>query len=416
MRQLQRKLNHGSKLQEYLGVKGQRRILLDLEQRDEAKRKYEIESKQNQLNQYRELLRRITVFCGEEDIDRLAIQFKKQEADNFSLFSYVTEMNRQVDGITDKILKLKSEVDGEREITAWRKEHEAQRLLELEAKFDETKEAADKEEEQMLEYQERLETLLNGVKEIFTMIETDDAPIMRLLGDTTEVTLNNVILYLKLIERRTNEIMQMVYFTENRGMEMYGLMPFRDLRSRDSEEYGEEEYEGDEYEGDEYEGDEYEDQEYKAIEDESAEAIQDLGASVEGKLSEEEQIPKEGEDKETTILKEVDIGSSTELLRVTYGEEMEPKEKIIREIIRPRIRPQPIDILLYTQPCPLCVEAEEIDLTRLEEDVAPYTREEVKEKLKERMLLPDISNRLHNVSLCKLPGSRKILQRRFQTS
>lgn len=421
MRNLQRKLNHGSKLQEYLGIKGQRRILLDLEQRDEAKRKAELEFKENQLNQYKDLLQRITEFCGEEDIERLAVQFKRQEADNFSLFSYITELNREIDGITDRILKLKSDVDAERDLTAWRKEHEIQRILELEAKLEDTRIEADKEEKRMNEYQDQLGVLLNGVKEIFTMIETNDEPIMCLLGDTTEVTLNNVMLYLKLIECRTNEIMQMVYFIENGGAD---LPEFQLLKVDESSEVVSASYENvniEELDGEEdvYAEEEiadiggYQIEEPPAADDETAEAVQGLEVDLGEQLGEEEEQTKE--DDEALGLVDVNIGRSTEILRVTYGDE-EKKRKIIRETVRPRLRPEPVDRLTYTQPCPLCVEAEEIDFSRLEEEVQPYTREEIKEKLKERMQLPDIANRLHNVSNCKLPDSRKVLQKRYQTT
>lgn len=41
-------------------------------------------------------------------------------------------------------------------------------------------------------------------------------------------------------------------------------------------------------------------------------------------------------------------------------------------------------------------------------------REEIQNKLQERLELPDGLERLHNVFACHLPESRQIIQRRYQ--
>lgn len=61
MRQLQRRLDHDIKLQEFLGVKGQRRIMSDLEQREARKRELMKQTMEQQLQKYRETLAQIQV-------------------------------------------------------------------------------------------------------------------------------------------------------------------------------------------------------------------------------------------------------------------------------------------------------------------------------------------------------------------
>lgn len=61
MRQLQRRLDHDVKLQEFLGVKGQRRIMADLEQREARKQQLMKENMERQLSLYRETLAQIQV-------------------------------------------------------------------------------------------------------------------------------------------------------------------------------------------------------------------------------------------------------------------------------------------------------------------------------------------------------------------
>lgn len=61
IRQLQRRLDHDSKLQDFLGVKGQRRLMTDLENREAKKRAQAEERLREQLAMYRETLTQIQV-------------------------------------------------------------------------------------------------------------------------------------------------------------------------------------------------------------------------------------------------------------------------------------------------------------------------------------------------------------------
>lgn len=48
------------------------------------------------IAKFEEILSQIKEFSGEDDIDRLAAQFVKQEEENFAVFNYVTELNNEV--------------------------------------------------------------------------------------------------------------------------------------------------------------------------------------------------------------------------------------------------------------------------------------------------------------------------------
>jgi hypothetical protein len=50
------------------------------------------------IAKFEEILSQIKEFSGEEDIDRVAAQFVKQEEENFAIFNYVTELNNEVHG------------------------------------------------------------------------------------------------------------------------------------------------------------------------------------------------------------------------------------------------------------------------------------------------------------------------------
>lgn len=63
MREIQRKLDNDLILREFLIVKGQKRILKDLEQKEKQKRELEVQSLEDQLSVYQKTLEKIQVKC-----------------------------------------------------------------------------------------------------------------------------------------------------------------------------------------------------------------------------------------------------------------------------------------------------------------------------------------------------------------
>jgi len=61
MRELQRKLDHDAKLQEFLAVKGQQRLNTEQEEREAEKKKKRIEEMERQFNEYDKIFQRIIV-------------------------------------------------------------------------------------------------------------------------------------------------------------------------------------------------------------------------------------------------------------------------------------------------------------------------------------------------------------------
>lgn len=61
MRELQRKLDHDAKLQEFLGIKGQRRSNSELEEREATKKRKQQEELERQNQEYEQILTRIMV-------------------------------------------------------------------------------------------------------------------------------------------------------------------------------------------------------------------------------------------------------------------------------------------------------------------------------------------------------------------
>lgn len=61
MRELQRKLDHDAKLQQFLGVKGQHRVNTELELREQNKKRQQQEELENQMEEYNLIIQKIKV-------------------------------------------------------------------------------------------------------------------------------------------------------------------------------------------------------------------------------------------------------------------------------------------------------------------------------------------------------------------
>lgn len=106
MRELIRQLDRGSNLQDFLSVKGQRRLMNDLEKKEHQKRQQAKENLEKELLHYKETLVKVQELAEEEDISKLSAEFIKQEEENFALFNYVNELNYELETLADNIAKI----------------------------------------------------------------------------------------------------------------------------------------------------------------------------------------------------------------------------------------------------------------------------------------------------------------------
>ncbi|XP_062533276.1 coiled-coil domain-containing protein 63-like [Armigeres subalbatus] len=214
MRELQRKLDHDAKLQEFLSIKGQRRSNAELEEREALKKQKMLENLEKQYAEYEQIMSRIMTFSGEDDIDRLVAKFIKKEEENFALFNYVNELSHEVETLTESVQLLQDKITEQIAINE-SKEHsqddniDALRLAEVTSK-----EEADAAFEIKQVWDVKLDELLRTAERIYKLLHCDEAPILNLLNNESKVTLNNAKLFLGIIERRVANIISNVNYVE----------------------------------------------------------------------------------------------------------------------------------------------------------------------------------------------------------
>ncbi|XP_023294596.2 coiled-coil domain-containing protein 63 [Lucilia cuprina] len=207
MREMQRRLEHDAKLQKFFDIKGQKRLNPELEQRESDKKLAQKEAFERQLAEYKEIIDRMKELYQESDTQKLTVQFKRQEEENFALFSYVNELSHEVEVLNDTTQELSDEIERQKAELL-----EKETLQKTEA-LDYLNEQLEKAELQNNEAKEklrilelRLQQMLLGISEIFKQLSCDDAPILNVLSSKTSMTSHNVKLFIGVIEKRINTI------------------------------------------------------------------------------------------------------------------------------------------------------------------------------------------------------------------
>ncbi|XP_014476801.1 PREDICTED: coiled-coil domain-containing protein 63-like [Dinoponera quadriceps] len=214
MCELKRTLDNEMKLQEFLGVKGQYREMADLNAKKEADRQAKREEKQNKIEAFTHILQTIKQFTGEQEIDKLTAHFVKQEEENFALFSYVNELNDELESLQLRMEQLTAAIDEARVQNVHHDQEQAETLEKITKQLEEQTALADTAEEDLTKCNDVMEKLLQGIDALFKSIGCDNSPILELLGDNTHVTMSNVMLYLGIIEKQITEMFHKIYWVD----------------------------------------------------------------------------------------------------------------------------------------------------------------------------------------------------------
>lgn len=214
MCELQRTMDNEMKLQEFLGVKGQHREMSDLNEKRAAERKASMEYKQSKIETYKNILHTIKEFIGEQNNDKLIAKFIKQEEENFALFSYVNELNDELESLNSRIDQLTIAIQEAQTINDRISSEQTQTLEQLKTELEQQTALADAAEENLAQCDDVLEKLLKGIDSLFKAIRCDNSPILRLLGDNEQITMSNVMLYLGIIEKQITQMFHKVYWLD----------------------------------------------------------------------------------------------------------------------------------------------------------------------------------------------------------
>lgn len=223
MRELQRRLDHDAKLQQFFTCKGNRRQNAELERRAVAKVQLERQAVQQQIDEYETLLARIHDLTGELQMDRLTECFRKQEEENFALFSYVNELNAEVETLQSAVGQVEQAIGRQRGENELKERAQLESVEVLQGRLAERRLETGERQRIQQNIEKKLSDLLAGVARIFELLRCDEAPVLELLdGDgamTTvamaavrppDIDIHNVQLFLGVVRRRAQLIINTV--------------------------------------------------------------------------------------------------------------------------------------------------------------------------------------------------------------
>ncbi|KAL3271761.1 hypothetical protein HHI36_022231 [Cryptolaemus montrouzieri] len=215
LREMQRIMDHDGKLREFLSVKGQKRIMKDLEIKEQTRRETLIKDEEKQVEVYENTLKQIQDFCQENNIDRIAAKYLKQEEENFALFNYVNELHHELENSNKELDALQIKLDEQKAASANDIKDQQASVKMIDEYLGQVKQEVQEAGEVLKGTEEKFKSILDGIFQIFNILECDHVPILELIGNNTSINSNNVSIYLSLIEKRVSELITIAFVTDS---------------------------------------------------------------------------------------------------------------------------------------------------------------------------------------------------------
>eukprot|EP00911_Craspedida_sp_UC1_P000586 UC1_evm1s446 len=201
-----------------MGVKAQPRAGEDMTATQKMALTQKKESPEETMARYEAAFRRIKATTGIENTSEMVAKFIEGEDQIFSLFTFVNELNADIEGAQEANAEMSKSIVGFEEESKSVDKLRQTTLQSLEARLKTIEEQTAVFEEKHAEVSAQMQGLKNGVKDIFGDIGCDKTGLMDQLGNS-EVTDSNVMQFLGAVEQRSNELLQLKALLDHREME-----------------------------------------------------------------------------------------------------------------------------------------------------------------------------------------------------
>ncbi|XP_026241777.2 coiled-coil domain-containing protein 63 isoform X1 [Urocitellus parryii] len=215
--------NHESKLKSFLHVKKKDRMELE----EDAKKEEALKTKRHRKNSkgesfesYQVAHLRLMKLVEDGNLSQLIEEFLAKEDKNFARFTYIMELNNDMEMMNKKIQEIQDEITHLRSQQQSSHDDSGSVLKELEEKLRKTTEEANRYEDKNRELRETLEHLKTSVENLFKKINCDASKILVQLGETGKVTDTNLSQYFSLIEKKTNDLLLLEAYMRMQEVDM----------------------------------------------------------------------------------------------------------------------------------------------------------------------------------------------------
>ena len=206
--------NHIMKL--FLFGKGKRISLMPLEPREIQRReklKFEFT---NRLNLYNGLIENIKRFTGIPDISKATDHYLRRENDGFQFYTYLNEMNQQIEYMTSSYFKLSTEILASNDYNSLKLKYFDLRIKSLHAELHSEISKSLEMKDSRNKYENEIGMYFGAVTEIIKILGCNMTRVEQHLGDQSKLNIFNIHELLSLLEYRINEVLAYVYCNQRK--------------------------------------------------------------------------------------------------------------------------------------------------------------------------------------------------------
>uniref|UniRef100_A0A2H1W5G8 SFRICE_004761 n=1 Tax=Spodoptera frugiperda TaxID=7108 RepID=A0A2H1W5G8_SPOFR len=216
VRELQRQLDHSMKLEEFLRTKGTVRLTA-ADAKAEAKKLEQQEEEMRIYNNYVNILDALKEFAGEDDVDKLIQEFTRREEENYALFNYINEVCTELKNLSDNVKMLRANIEEETAKHQAKLFQQQDSIESLRSTLEEKRQATADARAICERSSQVLTTLLQQIHALALTSECDSLPLLKLLGKPFDINVTNARLYIKSLEKKVLEIIEIIRIDEVRS-------------------------------------------------------------------------------------------------------------------------------------------------------------------------------------------------------
>ncbi|XP_042214155.1 coiled-coil domain-containing protein 63-like [Homarus americanus] len=163
------------------------------------------------LATYRASVAHLSEMSGEGSVDTLVSNYLQAENDNYTLFTYISDLNNEVTSLTAEVRRIRQQIEETRGKGADKERNSQRTVSQLQTEVRETEEALEILEGDLRRAEDTLTEMKTATQELFDLLQCDAQPIIAIVGGG-EITSASVSVYLSVVEQRVHELLQLRQF------------------------------------------------------------------------------------------------------------------------------------------------------------------------------------------------------------
>lgn len=203
---LERNIVHVTKLNAFLAQKSQRRIVASIEEEESAELDGTVCEMTDFLEKYGLIVKQIQEQFGEDDMDRTVIKFMELETDYSNMRKFINDLNAKLEQMRGEICKLQQAITEQKRLNEEEKDKQLKIIENLESEAEIQRRVASQAHGELNSAKEFVDTLLGQISSLFFLVDCNADEILSKLGKNQEVRPDNIMMYLRSLERRFKDL------------------------------------------------------------------------------------------------------------------------------------------------------------------------------------------------------------------